>query len=84
MLTPTEKIWHNGRFIKWEDATVHVLSHVLHYGSSVFEGIRCYSTPSGPAVFRLREHVRRMLDSAWSQWDSLQRNWKRLCWSWCA
>src|ERR1035438_8765028 len=64
MLTPTEKIWHNGRFIKWEDATVHVLSHVLHYGSSVFEGIRCYSTPSGPAVFRLREHVRRMLDSA--------------------
>jgi len=64
MLTPTEKIWHNGRFIKWEDATVHVLSHVLHYGSSVFEGIRCYSTPTGPAIFRLREHVRRMLDSA--------------------
>ena len=64
MLTPTEKIWHNGRFIKWEDATVHVLSHVLHYGSSVFEGIRCYATPTGPAIFRLREHVRRMLDSA--------------------
>jgi branched-chain amino acid aminotransferase len=64
MLKPTEKIWHNGRFIKWEDATVHVLSHVLHYGSSVFEGIRCYSTPTGPAIFRLREHVRRMLDSA--------------------
>ena len=64
MLKPTEKIWHNGRFIKWEDATVHVLSHVLHYGSSVFEGIRCYATPTGPAIFRLREHVRRMLDSA--------------------
>jgi len=64
MLNPTEKIWHNGRFIKWEDARVHVLSHVLHYGSSVFEGIRCYATPAGPAIFRLREHVRRMFDSA--------------------
>jgi branched-chain amino acid aminotransferase len=63
MLTPTEKIWHNGRFIKWEDATVHVLSHVVSYGTSVFEGIRCYSTPAGPAVFRIREHVRRLIDS---------------------
>jgi len=64
MLTPTEKIWHNGRFIPWQDATVHVLSHVIHYGSSVFEGIRCYSTPAGPAIFRLRDHLRRMMDSA--------------------
>jgi branched-chain amino acid aminotransferase len=64
MLTPTEKIWHNGRFIPWEQATIHVLSHVVSYGSSIFEGIRCYATPSGPAVFRLREHIRRMLDSA--------------------
>ncbi len=64
MLTPTEKIWHNGRFIRWEDATIHVLSHVVSYGSSVFEGIRCYATPAGPAVFRLRDHVRRMADSA--------------------
>jgi branched-chain amino acid aminotransferase len=64
MLTPTEKIWHDGRFIPWEQATIHVLSHVVSYGSSVFEGIRCYATPSGPAIFRLREHVRRMLDSA--------------------
>jgi branched-chain amino acid aminotransferase len=64
MLTPTEKIWHNGRFIKWDDAHIHVLSHVVSYGTSVFEGIRCYSTPSGPAVFRVREHVRRMVDSA--------------------
>jgi branched-chain amino acid aminotransferase len=64
MLTPTEKIWHNGRFIRWDEATIHVLSHVVSYGSSVFEGIRCYSTPSGPAIFRLREHIRRMLDSA--------------------
>lgn len=64
MLKPTQHIWHNGRFIKWEEATIHVLSHVVSYGSSVFEGIRCYSTPNGPAVFRLAEHVRRMVDSA--------------------
>lgn len=64
MLKPTEKIWHNGRFIAWDEARIHVLSHVVSYGSSVFEGIRCYSTPTGPAVFRLTEHVRRMIDSA--------------------
>ncbi|MGO9094601.1 MAG: branched-chain amino acid transaminase [Bryobacteraceae bacterium] len=64
MLVPTEKIWRNGKFIPWQEATIHVLSHVVSYGSSVFEGIRCYDTPSGPAVFRLREHVRRMADSA--------------------
>jgi branched-chain amino acid aminotransferase len=63
-MKPTEKIWHNGRFIAWNDAKIHVLSHVVSYGSSVFEGIRCYSTPSGPAVFRMAEHVRRMTDSA--------------------
>ncbi|MCW5981209.1 MAG: branched-chain amino acid transaminase [Bryobacteraceae bacterium] len=63
-MTPTEKIWHNGEFINWEDARIHVLSHVVSYGSSVFEGIRCYETASGPAIFRLREHLRRMLDSA--------------------
>jgi branched-chain amino acid aminotransferase len=64
MLTPTEKIWHNGRFINWDDAKIHVLSHVVSYGSSVFEGIRCYETCSGPSIFRLREHIRRMVDSA--------------------
>ena len=64
MLTPTDKIWHNGRLIRWDEATIHVLSHVVSYGTSVFEGIRCYATPSGPAVFRLREHVRRLVDSA--------------------
>lgn len=63
-MTPTEKIWHNGKFIRWEDAKIHVLSHVVSYGSSVFEGIRCYETSSGPAIFRLREHVRRLIDSA--------------------
>jgi branched-chain amino acid aminotransferase len=64
MLKPTEKIWHNGRLIAWDDAKIHVLSHVVSYGSSVFEGIRCYATPSGPAIFRLKEHVRRLVDSA--------------------
>jgi len=64
MLTPTEKIWHNGRFIAWDDAKIHVLSHTVSYGSSVFEGIRCYHTAVGPAIFRLNEHVRRMVDSA--------------------
>jgi branched-chain amino acid aminotransferase len=64
MLKPTEKIWHNGRFIAWDDAKIHVLSHVTSYGSSVFEGIRCYATANGPAIFRVREHIRRLLDSA--------------------
>ena len=64
MFQPTEKIWHNGRFIAWNDAQIHVLSHVTSYGSSVFEGIRCYARPSGPAIFRVREHIRRLLDSA--------------------
>jgi len=64
MLTPTEKIWCNGKFIDWDDAKIHVLSHVVSYGSSVFEGIRCYDTPAGPQVFRLRDHMRRLMDSA--------------------
>ena len=64
MLKPTEKIWHNGRLINWDDAKIHVLAHVTSYGSSVFEGIRCYAPPSGPAIFRVREHIRRLLDSA--------------------
>ncbi|MEK7406409.1 MAG: branched-chain amino acid transaminase [Acidobacteriota bacterium] len=64
MLTPTEKIWRNGAFIPWQDAKIHVLSHVVSYGSSVFEGIRCYASQSGPAIFRLHDHIRRMLDSA--------------------
>src|SRR6202041_1441004 len=60
----TSKIWHNGNLIPWEDATLHVMSHVIHYGSSVFEGIRCYGQPHGSAVFRLPEHMQRLLDSA--------------------
>ena len=61
----TEKIWHNGQLIRWEDANIHVLSHVIHYGSAVFEGIRCYETQQGPGVFRLKEHMQRLLNSAY-------------------
>jgi branched-chain amino acid aminotransferase len=64
MIKPTAKIWHNGKLIPWDDAKIHVLAHVTSYGSSVFEGIRCYETVSGPAIFRPREHARRLLDSA--------------------
>jgi branched-chain amino acid aminotransferase len=60
----TDLIWFNGKLVPWEKATVHVLSHALHYGSSVFEGIRAYETPQGVAIFRLREHMRRLMDSA--------------------
>ena len=60
----TEKIWCNGKFIPWDDAKIHVLSHVVSYGSAVFEGVRCYETQQGPAIFRLREHMQRLLNSA--------------------
>src|ERR671925_2387439 len=60
----TEKIWHNGSLIPWDEARIHVMSHVVNYGSSVFEGIRCYALPSGPAIFRAQEHIQRLLDSA--------------------
>ncbi len=56
-------IWFNGEMVPWEKATVHVMTHALHYGSSVFEGIRAYETPQGTAIFRLREHIRRLFDS---------------------
>lgn len=59
-----DKIWMNGEMVAWEDATIHIASHVIHYGSSVFEGIRCYETPKGPQIFRLHDHMRRLFDSA--------------------
>ncbi len=64
MLQATEKIWMNGKLILWNDAKVHVLTHTLHYSTGVFEGIRCYKTDSGSAVFRLKEHVDRLFASA--------------------
>lgn len=60
----TQHIWHDGALVAWDDARIHVMSHVVHYGSSVFEGIRVYETPNGPAIFRAREHMRRLHDSA--------------------
>ena len=63
MLQTTEKIWMDGKFVPWNDAKVHVLAHTLHYGTGVFEGIRCYKTDSGSAVFRLKEHVDRLFGS---------------------
>ena len=63
-MQPTDLIWMNGDFVAWEDAKVHVLTHGLHYGTGVFEGIRCYQTEHGPAVFRNVEHLERLLRSA--------------------
>src|SRR5260370_29519019 len=60
----TEKIWHNGKWINWDDAKLHVLSHVVSYGSAVFEGVRCYETKQGPAIFRLLYHMQRLINSA--------------------
>ncbi|MCJ7459012.1 MAG: branched-chain amino acid transaminase [candidate division Zixibacteria bacterium] len=59
-----EKIWMNGKMVNWDDAKIHVLSHVVHYGSSVFEGARCYKSKKGPAIFRLKEHTDRLFNSA--------------------
>lgn len=58
------KIWMDGSLVDWEDAKLHVMSHVVHYGSSIFEGLRCYETKQGPAIFRLKEHIQRLYDSA--------------------
>jgi branched-chain amino acid aminotransferase len=63
-VTKTAKIWMDGRLVDWEEATVHVLTHGLHYGTGVFEGIRAYPTPEGPAIFRLADHVHRLFLSA--------------------
>lgn len=63
-ITPTEKIWMDGELVDWADATIHVLTHTLHYGSGVFEGVRAYPTDRGPAIFRLRDHIERLFMSA--------------------
>jgi branched-chain amino acid aminotransferase len=62
-INETEWIWRDGEFIRWADAQVHVLSHSMQFGSSVFEGVRCYDTPRGPAIFRLEDHLKRMVNS---------------------
>src|ERR1044071_4675651 len=63
-ITAAKHIWFNGKLVPWEKATVHVLAHAVQYGSAVFEGERCYATPNGPVIFRLRDHTRRLFDSA--------------------
>ena len=75
----TTVIWRDGALVPWDDATLHVMSHVVHYGSSIFEGIRCYRTPTGGAVFRLREHMRRFLDSAKIYRMPMQHSLDALC-----
>ncbi len=60
----TELIWMNGKMVNWDNAKIHVLTHTLHYGTGVFEGIRCYNTLQGPAIFRLKDHIKRLMDSA--------------------
>ncbi len=59
-----DKIWMDGEFVRWEDAKIHILSHVIHYGSGIFEGIRCYNSKKGPVIFRLKDHIKRLYDSA--------------------
>lgn len=64
MIEKTEKIWMDGKFVNWDDAKVHILTHSLHYGLGIFEGIRCYKTNEGPSIFRLDEHINRLFNSA--------------------
>ncbi|MDI6801946.1 MAG: branched-chain amino acid transaminase [Thermodesulfovibrionales bacterium] len=64
MINKTEKIWMDGKFVNWDDANIHILTHALHYGLGVFEGIRCYNTSKGPAIFKLDEHIKRLFKSA--------------------
>lgn len=63
-MAKTKYIWMDGKFVEWDDAKIHILSHVIHYGSGVFEGLRCYKTPQGPSIFRLHDHTRRLFNSA--------------------
>ncbi|WP_333653805.1 branched-chain amino acid transaminase [Dissulfurispira sp.] len=64
MINKTEKIWMDGKFVNWDDAKIHIMTHTLHYGLGAFEGIRCYNTPKGPAIFKLDEHVKRLFQTA--------------------
>lgn len=75
----TDKIWHNGKLIPWNDAQIHIMSHVVNYGSSVFEGIRCYACPDGPAIFRLRDHMQRLVDSSKIYRLDLDYSLEQLC-----
>jgi len=78
-LKEVDKIWVNGKFVNWDDAKIHILSHVIHYGSSYFEGIRCYNTAQGPAVFRLDEHVKRLINSAKIFRSEIPYSYEEIC-----
>lgn len=78
-IQPTEKIWKNGKLIPWQDATVHVMTHGLHYGTGAFEGIRSYSTPKGPAIFRLKDHMERLQSSCKALHMKLPYSVDQLC-----
>ncbi|HVZ78905.1 MAG TPA: branched-chain amino acid transaminase [Gemmatimonadaceae bacterium] len=79
----TSKIWRDGQLINWDDATIHVMSHVVHYGSCVFEGVRCYETPNGGAIFRAREHARRLVDSCRIYRMPIKYSADELVQAWC-
>ena len=73
-----KKIWIDGRFYDWDEAKIHVLTHALHYGTGVFEGIRCYKTTKGYAVFRLKEHIRRLIESGKMYYMTFRQSHKEL------
>ncbi|GAA4504471.1 branched-chain amino acid transaminase [Pseudaeromonas paramecii] len=79
MAQTTKYIWFNGELVEWDKAQVHVMTHALHYGSSVFEGIRAYDTPKGPAIFRLKEHIQRLFDSAKIYWMAMPYSQEQIC-----
>ena len=79
MAQTTKYIWFNGELVEWDKAQVHVMTHALHYGSSVFEGIRAYDTPNGPVIFRLKEHIQRLFDSAKIYWMDMPFTPEQLC-----
>ena len=79
MAQTTKYIWFNGELVEWDKAQVHVMTHALHYGSSVFEGIRAYDTPNGPIIFRLKEHIQRLFDSAKIYWMEMPVTPEQLC-----
>src|SRR4030042_2082105 len=73
------KIWLDGKFVDWKDAKIHVLTHGLHYGTAIFEGMRCYETPKGPAVFRMKDHYKRLLNGCKSYHFKLDYSVDELC-----
>lgn len=79
MAQTTKYIWFNGELVEWDKAQVHVMTHALHYGSSVFEGIRAYDTPNGPIIFRLKEHIQRLFDSAKIYWMDMPYSKEAIC-----